>query len=119
AESAGGPAGGFEFSLPARPRPRNWLPPAPDATTLMVRETFWDKPRERRAELAIERLGGAPPEPLAPAFVVSALARSLRFVRQSSRLFFDLADQWRARPHTFFLGDPPPQASTLPRPHPS
>ena len=107
------PDGRFEIFLSPRPRPRNWLPTAPDATTLMVRETFWDKPRERRAELHIERLGGAPPEPLSPAFVVSAFARSLRFVLQSSRLFFDLADRWRARPNTFFPSDPALAASTL------
>lgn len=107
------PDGSFELHLSPRPQPRNWLPTAPDATTLMVRETFWDKPRERRAELRIERQGGGPPEPLAPAFVVSALARSLRFVVQSSRLFFDMADRWRARPNTFFPSDPALAASTL------
>jgi len=107
------PDGCFELFLSPRPQPRNWLPTAPDATTLMVRETFWDKPRGRRAELQIERLGGAPPEPLTPAFVVSAFARSLRYVASSSRLFFDLADQWRARPNTFFPGDPALAASTL------
>ena len=85
----------------------------PDATTLMVRETFWEKSRERRAELQIERLAGPPPEPLAPAFVVSAFARSLRFVLQSSRLFFDMADQWRERPNAFFPSDPALAASTL------
>ena len=107
------PDGSFELFLSQEPRPRNWLPTAPDATTLMVRETFWDKRCSHRAELHIERLGGAPPEPLAPAFVVSAFARSLRFVLGSSRLFFDMADRWRARPNTFFPSDPALAASTL------
>jgi hypothetical protein len=107
------PDGRFELFLSMRPQPRSWLPTAEDATTLMVRETFWDKARERRAELHIERVGGEGAAPLTPDFVVSALARSLRFVQGSNRLFFDLADAWRARPNTFFPGDPALAASTL------
>ncbi|MCH2169569.1 DUF1214 domain-containing protein [Myxococcota bacterium] len=108
------PDGTFELVLSAKPHEGNWIRLEPDATTLMVRQTFWDKSRERPAELSIERIdSGAPPDPLDPAFFVSALRRSLRFIRGTNAIFFPLADTWREKPNTFFRSDPERAAQTI------
>jgi hypothetical protein len=108
------PDGSFELLLSARPQDGNWIALAPDATTLMVRQTFWDKGRETPATLRIERIGdGGPRPPLEPGFVVAGLRRSLRFIRGTNRTFFALADRWRLRPNTFFPSDPVKAAETI------
>jgi len=104
--------GSFEVILSQRHHAGNWIRLEPDASTIMVRETFWDRPRETPATLRLERLG-ADVAPLSPAFVVAALRRSLRFVRGSNKIFFDIADQWHARPNTFFPSDPQQAAATI------
>jgi hypothetical protein len=103
----------FEIILSQREHPGHWIQTSDAATTLMVRETFWDKPHQRRAELHIERVGGPPYEPLSPDFMVSALRRSLRFINGSTKLFFDTADEWTSKPNTFHSGDPRKAESTL------
>ncbi|MFN8626696.1 MAG: DUF1214 domain-containing protein [Candidatus Binatia bacterium] len=107
-----GPDGTFEIILSQRQHPGNWIRLEPDASTIMVRETFWERPREVPAKLRVERLDAAVAPP-SPSFVVSALRRSLRFVRGSNRIFFDIADRWRARPNTFFPSDPRQAAATI------
>ena len=99
--------GSFEVILSTREHSGNWIRMKPDTTTLMVRETFWDKINEEQAVLKIECLerSDAPP-PLDPSFVVNALRRSLRYVRGSNKLYFDMSDMWRAKPNTFFPSDP-------------
>ena len=79
----------------------------PDTTTLMVRETFWDKLNEEQATLKIECLDReGPPPPLDPHFVVNALRRTIRYVRGSNKMFFDMSDMWREKPNTFWESDP-------------
>jgi len=57
------PDGSFELWLGGSARPRNWLPLAPNAEFLLVRQYFGDWERERPGDLAIERVGGAAPTP--------------------------------------------------------
>jgi hypothetical protein len=78
-----GPDGRFELFLGGEREGRaNWLPLAPDAGSLIVRQTFGDRASERPAELAIERLGGAGrPAPLAPEQVAHALAATPALLR--------------------------------------
>jgi hypothetical protein len=60
----------------------NWLPLPADAGSLIVRQTFADRARERPSELAIERLGATErPAPLAPEQVAKALARTPALLR--------------------------------------
>jgi len=99
------PDGTFEVVLSKREHPGNWIEIAPDATTLMVRQTFWDRSVEEPAQLRIERLGAETPEPLSPDFVTAALRRSLRYVRGSNKIFFDLSDMWQAKPNVFWPTD--------------
>ncbi|MBW2497151.1 MAG: DUF1214 domain-containing protein [Deltaproteobacteria bacterium] len=107
------PDGRFELVLSKAERPGNWIALADDATTLMVRETFWEKSRQRRAELQIECLDESPPPRLDPEFVVGAFRRSLRFMRGSAKVFFDTVDPWTREPNVFQEGDPEKAAQTL------
>jgi hypothetical protein len=57
------PDGRFELWLGGEQRSRSWLPVAPNAEFLLVRQYFADWERERPADLSIERLGAAGPPP--------------------------------------------------------
>lgn len=108
-----GPGGEFEVVLGPQPHSGNFIKLDPDASTLMIRETFWDRRHDTPAKLRLERLGTGAPAPLEPAFVDSALRRSLRFVEGSNKIFFDIADKWQAQPNTFLPSDPRQAASTI------
>ena len=66
------PDGRFEVIVSGVEHPGNWIEIDPDTTTLMVRETFWDKSVERHADLQIECLGQGDVPTLDPDFVVNA-----------------------------------------------
>ena len=109
-----GPNGRFEVVL-GKQRPSdavNWIETDDDATTLMVRQTFWDKSVEARAELKIECLD-ADPAPLDPVFVLNALRRSIRFIRGSNKIFFENANEWRPHPNIFHPGKEGRAAETI------
>jgi hypothetical protein len=57
------PDGSFELWLGGPARSRNWLPLAPNAEFLLVRQYFGDWEREQPGDLAIERVGGPAPTP--------------------------------------------------------
>ena len=91
------PDGSFEIRLSAREQPGNWIPLGPGATTLMIRQTFWDKANDRHGEFRLERADATePPPPLDPATVAAALRRTTRYLRGSNKLFFDYSDSFVA-----------------------
>lgn len=91
------PDGTFEVRLSAREQPGNWIRLGPGATTLMIRQTFWDRRTESPGEFRIERTDATtPPPPLDPATVAAALRRTTRYLRGSNKLFFDYADAFAA-----------------------
>jgi hypothetical protein len=99
--------GSFEVVLSAREHSPNWIRLAPDTTSMMLRQIFWDRAQETPASLRLERLDAAgPPPPLDPAFVTSALSRVLGMMRGTNRIIFDFADRFRAHPNTLQPGDP-------------
>ncbi len=105
--------GSFEVVLSGREHEGNWIHIDPDASTLMIRQTFWDKPNEREAKLDIERIHAEnPPLPLDPGFVASAFRRTTRYLRGTNKLFFDMSDMWKEKPNTFFPSDPVVAAQT-------
>lgn len=107
------PDGRFEIILSKTPQPGNWIPLDDDATTLMVRETFSHKLRQERSVLHIECLSEDSPPELTPDFVVNAFRRSIRFMRGSSKAFFDIVDRWVPTPNVFHEGNREQAASTL------
>lgn len=102
------PDGRFEARLSAREQPGNWIRLGPGSTTLMIRQTFWDRRVERPGEFAIERTDATePPPPLDPATVAAALRRTTRYLRGSNKLFFDYSDAYVAAGINRFVGSDP------------
>ncbi len=94
------PDGRFEVIVSATPHAGNWLPMSEASSMLIVRQTFLDRPRERRAELTI---AGHPtptaPRPLDLATVATRLANAARFVEGTARVFADWAAEFAAHPN--------------------
>jgi len=84
--------GSFELWVGPDARPHNWLPSAPDAGWLLVRQYFADWERERPADLVIERVGASyPPPPPGAAQVAERLDRLRRWLDGGARYFEGLA----------------------------
>ena len=94
-ELAVAPDGRFEVVLSARQHPGNWIRLEEGSTSLMIRETFWDRRVEQPGRFRLERLDAAPPPTLTPAFVASALSRAARYIKGSNQLFFRFSDEFR------------------------
>ncbi len=107
------PDGRFQVVLGPSKRPGNWIESAPDATTVMVRQTFWDKRNERQASLGIERVTDEPPRALDPAFVTSALQRTTRYMHGTNQAFFEFARRFRALDGEVYQSTPVISAGTL------
>ena len=110
-----GPDGRFEIELScARPPRGNWLPMEPDTSSLIVRQTFRDRARERIAELEIERLDAAgPPPPLSTERLDAGLRAAAAFVDGTAQLFTGWAEGFRRRPNEL----PPFDAATASAAH--
>jgi hypothetical protein len=79
----------------------------PETGTLMIRQTFLDKERERRAELTLERIGGKPgPSPVTPERVERGLRAAGNLVAGATMLFASWAEQFRERENELPLFDP-------------
>ena len=75
-ELQAGPGDRLELILSPDPAPGNWIRLDPDASTLIVRQTFQDRTREQPARLVLECLDRpGPPPPLTPAKLGRALDR--------------------------------------------
>ncbi len=105
--------GRFEVVLAPKQQSGNWIETASDATTVMVRQTFWDKPRAKPAELRIERITDDPPSPLDPAFVTSALRRATGYMHGANRAFFEFARRFRALDDEVYQSTPVTSSETL------
>jgi len=106
-ELALAPDGTFEIAVSCEKTPGNWLPMTPKSRTLVVRQTFLDRAREKPAELKIERVGGRHvPRPLTPQAIDRGLAASAKFVEGCARLFNQWADGFKSRINELPLFDP-------------
>lgn len=87
-----GPGGEFELLVSARQQAGNWLPLQPESDSILVRQTFRERARERRAELRIECLNPRRDPRLEPDSFAADLARVVPFVAGTAGLF----RQWMA-----------------------
>jgi hypothetical protein len=88
--------GSFEIVVGGEKRPGNWIALEPGATTLMIRQTCWDRRVDAPGQFELEAIDRSGPVPaLDPGFVAAALRRTSRYIRGSNRLFFDLSDHYR------------------------
>lgn len=93
--------GQFSLALSADERPGNWMPLAADATSLVVRQFFYDWENEEPARLRIELERSAnrsrDPEPLDPAGVARQMVALGSFVEESLTFWSALHEQLRSR----------------------
>jgi hypothetical protein len=93
--------GTFELLLSPRPHAGNWMPLADGASSLVVRQFFYDWETEEPAELDIECLEPDPvvtePEPLSAAGVGRQLEAIGEFMEASVRFWLDVEDAGRTQ----------------------
>ena len=90
--------GNFELIASTEPKPGNWLPMTADSGNMVVRQTFGDRRKEKRAELEIECLN---PERannnLDPNELEAQLQGALGFMEQTIKLGLLWTDDYRSR----------------------
>ncbi len=86
--------GNFELLVSARSQPGNWLPMGAHTDSLLVRQTFRDRRRERPAELHIECLDPQGSDTLDPAVFARQLARVVPFVNGTAGLFMEWMERF-------------------------
>jgi Protein of unknown function (DUF1214) len=89
------PDGTFELTISRREHPGNWLRSELDTRSLAIRQTFLDKPNQRRADLHIERIGAGdtPPDPLTAEHLYHSLLYAGFYVKGVA----DIGSQWATR----------------------
>ncbi len=77
------PDGRFEVVVSQRPHPGNWLQSEPGTRSVVIRQTFLDRPAQRHADLQIERIGAdrSPPAPLSPEELYLSLLYAGHYVK--------------------------------------
>ena len=93
--------GTFELFLSAERRGENWLPLSAGASSLVIRQFFYDWAAEQPASLQIECLAEptspAGPQPSAEERTARQLDALGRFVRDSVRFWWDIEEMGRAQ----------------------
>ncbi|MBI5499207.1 MAG: DUF1214 domain-containing protein [Deltaproteobacteria bacterium] len=99
--------GELEIAVSRERRPGNWLPMAPETSSLIVRQTFLDRARERPAELRIERVGGdGRPTPTTAVRIDEGLSAASRLVWGASMMFASWTQDFAERPNELPRFDP-------------
>ena len=97
-----GPNGEVEIIASCNPQPKNWLRLEPDASVIIIRQSYMDRSTERPGEFKIERINGPErPEPLATETFCEGLSRAGQFVQGVSKTFFDWACLFQQYPNQF------------------
>jgi len=81
--------GTFELIVSTTPHEGNWLPMTADSDNLLVRQTFFDRANEQRANLQIECLNADGDSILQPELFVDQLVNVPRFIEGTAGLFVD------------------------------
>jgi hypothetical protein len=85
----------FEIILSPGKHGGNWIELPPEAWTILVRQTFFDKKSQRGADLRIERVGqDAAPEPLDHRHMASGLRRAAGFAVGWTRIVLQLREMY-------------------------
>jgi hypothetical protein len=89
--------GNFELIASQQRKPGNWLPMTPDSGNMVVRQTFGDRRKEKRAELEIECLNPERPNNnLDPEQLEAQLQGALGFLEQTVKLGLLWTDDYKA-----------------------
>ncbi len=99
--------GSFEILLSCRQQPGNWLAMEPDTSSLIVRQTFREREKEKIADLTIERVGAeGPPRPITAELVDQGLEAAAKYVLGTATLFAEWAEGFAARKNELPIFDP-------------
>jgi len=79
--------GNFELIVSAREHSGNWLPMSAASDNILVRQTFRDRRREKKAELQIECLNPAGSDDLSPEEFSASLSSVVPFITGTAGLF--------------------------------
>jgi hypothetical protein len=94
------PDGTVEITVGAQPHDKNWLPLAPDSTSLVIRQTYLDRTTEEPGDWRIECVGGPKePRPLDPEFLAKALRRATLGVHGTAATFAGWTELFMTRPN--------------------
>ena len=97
-----GQDGVAEIIASAVPQASNWLPLAEDSNTIIVRQSYLDRARERPGEFRIERIGtAAAPPPYDGNSLAAGLNGTAAFVRGIASTFLDWSKLFRQTPNIF------------------
>ncbi|GAA4519734.1 MULTISPECIES: DUF1214 domain-containing protein [Nonomuraea] len=97
-----GPDGSFEITLSPEARPGTWIPLAPGAHTVIARQYFLDRARDRPARFTIEALDDPGPDPVFDdARFVASTRSAAAFVTAATRVARQRAEQAEATPNRF------------------
>lgn len=99
--------GSFEIIVSRHPQPGNWLPMSEHSNTLLVRQTFLDRSREKIAEISIERINAdnATPDPLDPIEFDRRLKAAAGFVEGCAKVFCDWSEMFKKHTNQLPLQD--------------
>lgn len=97
-----GPDGSFELVLSDKEQPGNWMSLSEDASTLVVRQFFYDWVAEEPARIQIERIDSArPPSQTASSLSAAGVARQMvaigEFVESSLEFWLGIEEQGRTQ----------------------
>ena len=91
-----------EIIASTTPQPKNWLRLEPDASMIIVRQSYLDRSSEKPGEFRIERIDGpATPTPLDAAALGAGLKETTAFIRGIVSTFIDWSKLFRETPNQF------------------
>jgi len=90
--------GGFEIAVSRERHQGNWLPLAPDSSSVIVRQMLLDRQNETVADLRIERVDGdGKPGPLTPESLEAGLGMAGRLVMGAAAMFSGWAGDFKKK----------------------
>jgi len=99
--------GSFEIILSKTKKGKNWLKIESDTSSLIVRQTFSDRNKEKPADLKIENLNDQKaPAPITPEKIDKGLDTAALFVAGAPMLFAKWANGFKKHPNTLPVFDP-------------
>lgn len=94
--------GNFDLYFGGDERTENWVPLAPDADRLIIRQYFADWENEQPMELRIERLGEpVPPPDLNAEALLSGIVSAGELMESEADFWADMLDKFRPSPNEF------------------
>lgn len=94
------PDGEVEIVVSSQPHQGNWLPLAPDSSTIVIRQTYLDRASETPGSWRIEKCpADGPSTPLVPGTLARALKQAAQGVKMTATTFAQWTELFMTRPN--------------------